>query len=444
MKYTELNVSYDKPHIWKKPTIKKLPKKAKKYIDYVEEEDAFQELKKGAEKEICGNVQKHIKMSKDKNELNQHIDSVMEFYGKAVIATDELEPKFLLNKTNRNTLTKKLQGWCRNLNFNIPRIIDSLPYNDLVGKFVDVPAFVCLAGPSLKYNAGLLEKAKGKSLIIAVDTSLRPLLEMGIVPDICVTHDANPNGCKFFLSKDHELNKQNAQLNDMSDQDIAQVYLALEKDKERLAFKYDTIGLFVNYCHPLTLLAWNGSSMRYYGVLDPSLPVYDTMAACSNYKMVDGKLTPDNKGRVVGGSSVGHVAVYIAIALGCNPVSFLGLDLSYPGGKTYVEGASNQKKVNPNSLVEVDNLSDKKVKTNLSMLSYKMVFEQALPHILGQKPSLRMYNCTEDNNGNPAGILEVGAQPKPLAWVIDNDCNKEVDIKWNIENLKANSLPLKT
>ena len=423
IKYNSLNVNYTKPYIWKRSTIDKLPKKGKPYGDYQKEIEDFKKLKEGATKEICENIKSQIEKANDRNELNRGLDQIFEFYGKSIIPSNDVDTQFLLTKTNKNTLNKKLQGWCKNLTFNIPEVISSTPFQDLVGKFVDVPAFVVLAGPSLTNNREKLRDVKGKALIIAVDTSLRPLLDIGVTPDIVIAHDANPNGCKFFLSKDHKFNKEDINFNDMKDEQLAMVYAAMVSDKDRLDFKYDTLGIFVNYCHPLTLLAFNGTSKRFYGVQDPGLPVYDTMASSTNYKMdKDKKLVPENKGRVIGGSSVGHVAAYIAVMLGCNPVSFLGLDLSYPGGQAYVEGASNNKKVRKNALIQMEDLGGNMVDTNLSMLSYKMVFEKSFPHILSQKPDLRIYNCTEDAKGNPAGILFVGAEPKSLEWVIKNKC----------------------
>ena len=252
------------------------------------------------------------------------------------------------------------------------------------------------------------------------------MLNVGVTPDICVTHDANPNGCKFFLSAEHLLNKANVQLNDLPDDAIGMAYAQLLNDKERLNFKYNTLGLFVNYCHPLTLLAWNGSQKAFYGVFDPSLPVYDIMCGSCNWKDVDGKMVREDKGRVVGGSSVGHVATYIAIALGCNPISFLGLDLSYPNNMTYVKDASNQKSMEKQRLITMEDLSGNKVPTNISMLSYKKVFERSLPHIIMQT-KIKFFNCTEDERGNPAGILEVGGRPASLQYVLDNYCNKELD-----------------
>lgn len=428
MRYSDLNINFDRPTIWRRPSVDKLPEQGKKSAQVMKEQEDFLKLKKVVSKELTTVITKNIELSRDINGLNENINEICEYYGKALIATDDVQPDYLLKKTNKNTLTKKLQGWCSNLIGNIPDVIDAKPYKDLIGKFKDVPAFVCMAGPSLANNREKLLKVKGKSLIICVDTSLRPLLDVGVVPDICITHDANPNGCKFFLSGEHSFNKDNIQLNDKGDNELGLVYALLKKDRERLKFKYDTLGLFVNYCHPLTLAAWNGREKRFYGIFDPSLPVYNVMASATNYKLADKKLIPEDKGMVVGGSSVGHVAVYIAIALGCNPISLLGLDLSYPGGQTYIKGASNQKEIKEKSSVMMRSLSGGKVKTNVSMLSYKFVFEQAFPFILEQNPKLKLYNCTENDKGKICGILEVGAEPRNIDLVIDEHCKKEIDI----------------
>jgi len=432
LKYSSFNINFTKPDIWKRPTRERWMKKGLSYKDHMREIEEFESIKDGSKKEICENITKQIDISNSKNELNMRLDEVLGYYGKAVIPTEDFDPEFLMKKTNRNTLSKKLQPWCKNLVHNIPEVIDSTPYKLLEGKFKDVPAFVVLAGPSLKNNREKLKRAKGKSVIICVDTSLRPLLDIGVVPDICVTHDANPNGAKFFLSGDHEANALNISFNDMNEQQLATAYAVILNDKKRLDYKYDTVGLFVNYCHPLTLLAWNGRGKRFYTVLDPSLPVYQMMAACTNYKLDDGNLKPEDKGGIVGGSSVGHVAAYAAVMMGCSPVSFLGLDLSYPEGKTYVEGASNQKDMSKQKLIELDDLSGNKVKTNISMLSYKFVLERTLPQIITQT-GIKFYNCTENASGGAAGVLEVGAEPKSLDWVIENKCTQdrsEVLKKW--------------
>lgn len=55
----------------------------------------------------------------------------------------------------------------------------------------DVPAIIVGAGPSLDKNIDDLKSAKGRALIIACDTALKPLLSHGIVPDLFVVVDPN-------------------------------------------------------------------------------------------------------------------------------------------------------------------------------------------------------------------------------------------------------------
>ena len=51
----------------------------------------------------------------------------------------------------------------------------------------DVPVIIVSAGPSLDKNIDLLGKAKGHSLIFAVDTALKYLMDRDIIPDLAIT-----------------------------------------------------------------------------------------------------------------------------------------------------------------------------------------------------------------------------------------------------------------
>lgn len=77
----------------------------------------------------------------------------------------------------------------------IDNLVDALnsrfisDYEDLLPE--DVPVIVVAAGPSLRKNVDKLKGAKGKALILAVDTALGFLEEKDIVPDFIVTLDAH-------------------------------------------------------------------------------------------------------------------------------------------------------------------------------------------------------------------------------------------------------------
>ena len=53
----------------------------------------------------------------------------------------------------------------------------------------EYPAFIVSAGPSLDKNIDELKNIKGRGVIMAVDTAIKPLLKKGIVPDIVASVD---------------------------------------------------------------------------------------------------------------------------------------------------------------------------------------------------------------------------------------------------------------
>jgi len=441
MRFNDLNVNFKKPNIWKQPFAKKLTKK-KSYVQLIEEIRRFDKLKGDIKAEVNNNISVAADSSNTEGELSQKVSELFEHYSKAVLMTDEYDEKYLLGKTNQNTLNKKLQPWCGNLACNIERVIKSPPIANLYQKFHNVPAFIVLAGPSLKNNIEELKKVGDKGIVIATDTAFRPCLEAGIKVHLVMAHDANPQGMRFFLPKDHQFQNPDIKYNDMPFPLLMQTVLpALKADKERLKYKYDAIGVFVDYCHPLTIESFNGSELTFYQVLDPSLPVYSIMGAATNWKK-DGDKTfqPEHKGSVVGGSSVGHTATYLAVNLGCNPITIVGCDLSYPGGLTYIPGASNQKDASKQRLIKVRDLSGREVGTNLSMFSYRMVFQRALPTIIEQTGKT-FFNATEHSDGSPAGILEEGAEPRQLKLVIDEFCKEDIeDVKNMLKTLQGGEI----
>src|SRR4029077_7104896 len=60
------------------------------------------------------------------------------------------------------------------------------------------PAIIVSAGPSLRKNKHLLKDARGKSVIIAVQTTLQPLLEIGVEPQFVTSLDYHDICTRFF------------------------------------------------------------------------------------------------------------------------------------------------------------------------------------------------------------------------------------------------------
>ena len=92
---------------------------------------------------------------------------------------------------NRATLQRFGKRWVRNLSLNLESIRD-IPGISRLGGLLDasgIPAFLAAAGPSLDSAGPLLTEIYNRCLIVAVDTSLRFLLDRGINPDFVVSVD---------------------------------------------------------------------------------------------------------------------------------------------------------------------------------------------------------------------------------------------------------------
>ena len=93
---------------------------------------------------------------------------------------------------NRNTAVHFGKDWAKAIINNLIEALRSNTIENYKGIIPeDIPVIVVAAGPSLEINVDTLKKAKGKAVILAVDTSLGCLYEHGIEPDFAVTLDVH-------------------------------------------------------------------------------------------------------------------------------------------------------------------------------------------------------------------------------------------------------------
>ncbi len=79
---------------------------------------------------------------------------------------------------------------CENNIMNLRYLPGCRSGEDYINHFPDdMPAIVVSAGPSLAKNIHLLREAKGKALIMVVDTAISHVLAMGVEPDMVITVD---------------------------------------------------------------------------------------------------------------------------------------------------------------------------------------------------------------------------------------------------------------
>jgi hypothetical protein len=203
-----------------------------------------------------------------------------------------------LNRRQINTATLKRfdRLWTKNTFKNISFFFSLHGINELNNILKGIPAIVICAGPSLDADLDLLPACKKNSFIIAVDTTVKPLLKRGIIPDFAVTVDPQFIN-SFFLSS-------------VSSGSIQETDLPVLIADPAV--------------YPSTLRNYKGSRVLTSSVFSPG-KIIEQFAG--------------EKGNIAAGGSVSVAAFDLARITGADPIILLGLDLSYSGGKTHFSGS---------------------------------------------------------------------------------------------------------
>jgi len=195
------------------------------------------------------------------------------------------------SKGNLVTLMHNGTEFLTNNLLNMDALIKFPGVYRLFDKFADVPAVVVAAGPSLEKNAHLLSKVKGKFLIIAVDTAFRQLVVRGIRPDIVCAADPSYLNSLDFVGVENETEVILA-FEPMSHPDIPRSF---KGPKMLMTFGGGIAGWLEEFREKLgTLTCWG---------------------------------------------SIGTTAFDMARKFGCDPIIFIGLDLSFQDGRLHARGS---------------------------------------------------------------------------------------------------------
>ena len=150
-------------------------------------------------------------------------------------------------------------------------------------------AIIVSAGPSLRKNQHLLAAARERAVIIAVQTTLQPLLEMGIEPDFVTSLDYHDICTRFFEKVPPGCRTE----------------LVAEAKASPAVLKM--------HPGPKSLLG-NSFIEKLLAEAAPARPT----------------LRP--------GATVAHLAFYLAEYLRCDPILFVGQDLGFSDGLCYTPG----------------------------------------------------------------------------------------------------------
>jgi len=194
-------------------------------------------------------------------------------------------------RTSLNTVILNGQRTAENIARNIGWYVGTGSLSRLAGRHAKQPAIIVSAGPSLRKNRHLLTEAAGRSVIIAVQTTLAPLLEMGIEPDYVTSLDYHDICTRFFERLPSSLKTE----------------LIAEPKASSAVLKL--------YPGPMTILGNDFAEklVREMKLTKPSLRA---------------------------GATVAHLAFYLAEHMGCDPIIFVGQDLAFSDGLCYTPGTS--------------------------------------------------------------------------------------------------------
>lgn len=203
----------------------------------------------------------------------------------------------------------------RNFYLNVQKLDQAHLGNKLFGKFKNIPAIICGAGPSLQKNIEVLKTAQNRALIFGGSSSLNALDYAGVKPHFGVGID--PNSMQ------------------------ANRYSKLPK----LEFPF----FFRQRLHPDALAQLHGPRLYITGTGG-----YDIADWFEKRLGIEGEWEPIEEGH-----NVVTFSLEIAHSLGCNPIIFVGMDLGYTDLYLYPPGVISESKTAENNTINPDELGDK-------------------------------------------------------------------------------------
>jgi len=302
------------------------------------------------------------------------------------------------------TLVANSRVTCKNIANNLPRYLSTPSIDVLRDRFKGYPAIIVSAGPSLRRNIDQLAALKGKAVICTVQTTFKTLLDRGIKPDFVTSLDYHEMSKRFFENID----------------DFDDIHLVAEPKV--------TWHVVDRYKGPVSLL--DNSFAR--------LCVGDPLAG---------------RGGLKAGATVAHLAFYLAIHLGCDPIVLVGQDLGYTDHVYYTPGVAMHDMWRPELnrfwtmemkewerivrarkiLMKVRDIHQQEIYTDEQLFTYLQQFEGDFSQVPG-----RVIDATE------GGVRKAGTKVMSLAEVTETYCQRTIpkerfaylkELNWNDTSL---------
>jgi hypothetical protein len=305
------------------------------------------------------------------------------FYEQVRIWLEEFES---FRQTSMNTLVLNSRRTAENIARNVGWYAASPSLSRLKDCYKGNPAIIVSAGPSLRKNKHLLKDLQGRAVIVAVQTTLQPLLEMGIEPQFVTSLDYHEICTRFFEKLPRHLKTE----------------LIAEPKANNAIFNMNP--------GPLSML---GSEFA-EGLL-------------REMKLRHEMMPP--------GATVAHLAYYLAEHIGCDPIIFVGQDLGFSDGLCYAPGTSYEDVWRPELsrfcsaemkqweqivrerfiMRKITDYQGRPMYTEERLFSYLQQFERDF-----LKTRTRIIDATE------GGAAKAGSTPMTLAEARDRFCRREL------------------
>lgn len=264
-----------------------------------------------------------------------------------------------------------------NLLKNVLQWPTSFAAGALKGLFKGTPAIICGAGPSLSKHFELLKTVGDRALLFAGGSTIAALSNHGILPHIGMALDPNKE----------------------------------EFDRLKAASSFEMPLLYGTRLEPTVFHTCNGPK----GYL-----ISETGGACEAHFEKTFGLTDAPTGPELGveALSVTTLCAALAIEMGCDPIIFTGLDLSYPGLERYAPGimassAISLKEMQPIQRAGERLLKRKDIFGNPTYTLVKWIMEsECLSGYAKKHPAQRFINATA------GGLGFSGIPNKPLPEVL--------------------------
>ena len=281
--------------------------------------------------------------------------------------SQELKTFISKNVLHNNTISYFSERWFESFVKNFKYTLNSTFLDEIEGEYINKPAIILSAGPSLEKNINLLKQCNEEFIIISGGRTLSKLEEINVKPDIIAIIDGD--------ERSYDLVKDNLNI--------------------------DVPLVFCNYTNEEIVDNHVGKK------------IYDS----TGIDFIGPIVKKIQKPRFEGGS-VAHSCINTAIHLGCNPIVFIGQDLAYTNNKIHADFCELKSKkykeeevfdnLKSENDIFIDDIYGNKVRTSLSLNTFRENIEE----IIRENKNVKFINATE------GGALINGAEVMTLQNVI--------------------------